>query len=152
MCDHDHNNCDKNHNSKRTENVILIAVVIGFVIFLSFFTHKSHERDCIPHTLHRIFPNVSLDDIYDDCHTTDEGTTLTNMFLAWKKLTTNNLYASYSLIKEISIDTNNNKIQFDYPYLWIGNAFNDTNKFAGHCCLVKINETNVISHDFRKKE
>lgn len=112
---------------------IITLILFGYIIYTEF--KDDDINDCVPATLQRIFPTYSLNQLEAICKTDENGTSMDNMVSAWKLLTTNKLTVIYSH----SAGDETNEIQFNVPYLWLGN-FQDSD----HCALIEFTSTNVL--------
>lgn len=130
---------------KKAKRLILKRSVIGLLVIglawqigTSVYDYYHPYNDCVPATLHRIFPERSLSELNKLCKLEREGSNLTNVLAAWSVISTNGLELQYSAVEDVKVE-NSGKIAFGIPYLWIG-KFN-TN---WHCALVSFTETNAI--------
>lgn len=113
--------------------VIALLCRIGYTIYDN--THP--YQNCIPATMHRVFPSHSIKEIGMLCDTKRDGTYLDEIPLAWAKLSTNFVYAVYSAFP--TIKSTDEELSFTHPYLWVGNYDK-----GAHCALVTFTQTNVI--------
>lgn len=129
--------------SKLSWTKFLIAVLVGVLLIkvgCSVYENSLPVQDCVPATLHRVFPERSYEEIVKLCKTERTGTELTNLVSVWKSLSTNELTPVYSVFP--TIKAKEEGIQFDHPYLWIGEYDG-----GNHCALVKFSSTDVkMSH------
>lgn len=128
------------------EIIGIILVVISTIVYCNFYCKNKPINDCVPATLIRVIPNKTLSEMTTICKTGRYGTTIEQFMAAWTNISTNALKIEYSVITNYPINTDE-EIQFDYPYIWIGNIKNIDHKYYYHCCLIRFDSNTVtLSH------
>jgi hypothetical protein len=137
--------------------VMIIALIISPLLPRHTIPHIHHNlvNDCVPATIHRIFPTRSEDELCDLLNTDTNGTAVSELLIHWKELTTNQLIVLYAVNEQsyrslqefpsVTIDKNF-KLNINTPYLWFGEVCNpnDMNHHYYHCALLFFTETNIV--------